>query len=148
MCVLPVMTYVSKTWTMAKRDKDRLIRTQRALGQRTLHVTLKNRKRNVWIRARTRVTDARERETRMKWQYAGHNRWNAQILNWRPRLGKRERGRPQMRWEVTSRDVLAWPGSDRTKIETPGKKFRKTKSAKWIEEVWGEEEEDLRCRIV
>ena len=53
-----------------------------------LHITLKDRQRNTWIRARTsRLTDARERATRLKRQYAGHNarqvdnRWNAQILN-------------------------------------------------------------------
>ena len=105
MCLLPAMTYGSQMWTMTKRNMDRLIRTQRAMERIMLHITLRDRKRNTWIRARTRVTDVRERAARLKWQYAGHNarqvdnRWNAQILKWRPRLGKRERGRPQMRWE-------------------------------------------------
>ena len=35
------------------------------------HITLKERKRNTWTRAKTRVTYARERATRVKWQYAG-----------------------------------------------------------------------------
>ena len=44
-----------------------------AVERRMVHITSQDRKRNTWIRAITRVTDARERVTRLKWQYAGHN---------------------------------------------------------------------------
>jgi len=83
MCVLPMMTYGYQTWTTAKGNMDRLIRAQRAMERRMLHIILKDRKRTTWITATTRVIDARERATRLKWQYAGQvdNRWNAQILN-------------------------------------------------------------------
>ena len=70
-----------------KRNMYRLIRTQRSMKRRMLHIILKDRKCNTWIRARTRVTDARERATRLKYQYVGRsarqedNRWNAQILS-------------------------------------------------------------------
>ena len=70
--------------------------TAMAMERRILHITLKDRKHNTRIRARTRVTDAREKAARLKWQYAEHNAkqmdnmWKAQILNW---LGKRENGK-------------------------------------------------------
>ena len=83
MCFLPVMTYGSLTWMITKRNMDRLIKTQRAMERKMLHITLKHRKRYTSIRARTRVTDTREGAARLNWQYTGHNagqvdnRWNA-----------------------------------------------------------------------
>ena len=133
------MAYGSQTWTMTKRYMDRLIRTQIAIQRRKLHIALKDRKCNTWIRARTRVTDARKRATRLKWQYPGHNarqvdnRRNAQMLNWRPWLGKRERGRSQMRWEhdIKRRAGLTW------KRQVQNRDVRKEIGAtyirKWIE---------------
>ena len=49
MCLLPAMTYGSQMWTMTKRNMDRLIRTQRAMERRMLHITLRDRKHNIWI---------------------------------------------------------------------------------------------------
>ena len=58
------------------------------------------------------------------------NKWNAQILNWRPWLGKRERGRSQMRWEDDiERHAETCPGSGRPKMETLGKKLERPTSA-------------------
>jgi hypothetical protein len=46
----------------------------------------------------------------LKWQWAGHsrrtdNRWGKRVLGWRPRLGKRSIGRPQVRWSEDLRRV-------------------------------------------
>jgi hypothetical protein len=44
----------------------------------------------------------------LKWQRAGHisrrtdNRWGKRVLEWRPRLGKRSVGRPQVVGGVTA----------------------------------------------
>ena len=120
------------------------------MERRTLHITLKDRKRNTWIRAKTRVADARERATKLKWQYAEHNarqvdnRWNAQILNWRPWLGKREQGRPQMRWEddIKRHADLTW--RRRAQNRDTCKEIGETYFCKWIDEVIEEEEEDCQ----
>ena len=69
-----------------------------------LGVSLKDRKTNEWVRNKTRVTDVVQRISGLKWDFAGHvaravdGRWNSKLLHWRPWLGKRPRGRPQMRW--------------------------------------------------
>jgi hypothetical protein len=60
--------------------------------------------RNEVIRQRTKVTDIAHRISMLKWQWAGHisrrtdNRWRKRVLEWRPCLGKRSIGRPQVRW--------------------------------------------------
>ena len=114
-----------------------------------LHITLKDIKRNTWRRARTRVTYTRERATRLKWQYAGQvdSRWNAQILNWRPWLGKRERRRPQMRWEddIKRRAGLTW----RRQVQNRDtwKESGETYIRKGIEEVWEEEKKKKKKNI-
>jgi hypothetical protein len=58
----------------------------------------RNRIRNQVIRQRTKVTDIAHGISMLKWQWVGHisrrtdNRWGKQVLEWRPRLGKRSIG--------------------------------------------------------
>lgn len=74
------------------------------MEQQMLNITLKKRKINTWIGIKTKITNIKGRSTRLKWQFVGHNarqkvyRWNVQILDWRPWLGKRTKDGPQMRW--------------------------------------------------
>lgn len=111
------------------------------MEQTMLHtITLIDKKRNTWIRTKSKVTDVRERAARLKWKYAGHNakqidnRWNTQILNWRPWLGKRERGRPQMRWDDDiKRHGLNWKRQAQNR--NTWKETGETYIRKWIEEV-------------
>jgi hypothetical protein len=68
-----------------------------------LGVSLRDRIRNQVIRQRTKVTDIAHRISMLQWQWAGlisrrtDNRWDKQVLEWRPRLGKRSVGSPQAR---------------------------------------------------
>lgn len=50
-----------------------------------LGVSLRDKSRNEEIRQRTKVIDIAERINKLKWQWAG-------LLEWRPRLSKREVG--------------------------------------------------------
>lgn len=139
-CILPVLTYGAQTWTMTKRNIDKLIKTQRAMERQMLHVTLKDKKRNTWIRQRTKVTDVRDRSARLKWQFAGHNarqtdtRWNVRVLDWRPWLGKRARGRPLMRWvdDLKRHTGLAWKRIAQNRIRW--KELGEAYIQNWIEE--------------
>ena len=152
---LQFYTYIiANMMTMTKRNMNRLITTQWAMERGMLHITLKDRKCNTWIRARTRVTDARERATRRKLQYVGHcnvldslgaTRLKLQYggmskREWRPWLGKRERGRPQMKWDddINRQAGLTWKWQAQNR--DIWKEIGKTYIHKWIEEVWEEEE--------
>lgn len=102
--ILPVLTYAAETWTLTKRNKQLLATTQRAMERSMLKISLRDRQTNTWIRGKTKVEDVIERALRQKWRWAGHvarledNRWTKVVVEWRPRQGKRFRGRPPMRW--------------------------------------------------
>jgi hypothetical protein len=102
-CILPVLTYGSQTWTLTKANMDKIEKTQRKMERFMLGIKLQDRKSNEWIREKTKVKNVTEQVTELKWGFAGHNarredgRWNTEIQNWRPWMGRRARGRPQMR---------------------------------------------------
>ncbi|CAH2241713.1 jg16283 [Pararge aegeria aegeria] len=58
---------------------------------------------NVEIRNRTGITDIVQRAAALKWSWAGHicrkedGRWSRMILDWQPRTGHRNIGRPPAR---------------------------------------------------
>ncbi|CAH2228333.1 jg27943 [Pararge aegeria aegeria] len=70
----------------------------------TLGVYLRDQIRNEEIRRRTGVTDVAQRVAKMKWKWVGHiarrtdGRWGSEVLEWRPRSGKRCVGRAPTRW--------------------------------------------------
>lgn len=103
-CVLPVMTYGTETWSLTMGLIRRLKVTQRAMERAMLGVSLRDRIRNEEIRRRTKVTDIARRIAKLKWQWAGHiarrtdGRWGRKVLEWRPRTGRRNVGRPPTRW--------------------------------------------------
>ncbi|XP_064073992.1 uncharacterized protein LOC135193837 [Vanessa tameamea] len=98
-CVLPVITYGVKTWSLTVGLLRRLRVTQRAMGRAMLSVSLRDRIRNKEIRRRTKVTDVAKRVSELKWQWAGHiarrtdGRWSKKVLEWRPRTGNEMDGR-------------------------------------------------------
>ena len=103
-CILPVLTYGIETSVLTKRIMQKLLVTQRAMERRMLGISLRDRRSNVWIREKTKVTDVAERAASLKWSWAGHvaryqdSRWTKKVIEWRPRSGRRSVGRPQMRW--------------------------------------------------
>jgi hypothetical protein len=56
-CILPVLTYGGETWTLTESLRGRLAATQHKMERSMLGISLLDRKTNIWIRARTKVTD-------------------------------------------------------------------------------------------
>ena len=77
---------------------------QHGMERCMLGITKRDKKRNVEIRAQTKVSDVIGRVKKLKWSWAGYitrskdGRWTKEILNWYPRDQKRPRKRPVMRW--------------------------------------------------
>jgi hypothetical protein len=75
--------------------------------------SLRGRFRNDEIHKRTKVTDI-ARRIDLKWQWVGHvarrtdGRWGGNVLEWRPRTGRRSVGRLPKRW---TDDLLKVAGS-------------------------------------
>ena len=79
-----------------------------------LNITYRDRKTNIWIRVKTKVTDVIEQVRRRKWTWAGHvsrvrdNRWTLRIITWKPYEMKRPSERPARRWKDELGDY--WKG--------------------------------------
>ncbi|CAH2211483.1 jg24928 [Pararge aegeria aegeria] len=95
-----------------------------------LRVPLRDQIRNEEI-CRTRVTDIAQQVAKLKWQWAGHiarrtdGRWGLNVLEWRPRTGKRSVRRPQLGGKMTSGESLGAAGGKRPRpvdCETPYKR--------------------------
>lgn len=103
-CVLPTMTYGAETWTLTQKTVHKMRVAQRAMERTMLGIRLQDRVRNTEIRRRTKVKDIGERVVELKWSWAGHmarrgdGRWSTAITEWWPRLGRRNVGRPMVRW--------------------------------------------------
>ena len=103
-CILPVMTYGSETWTLSKPIIEKLSVAQHKMERIMLGITLRDKKRNSWIRQQTSVTDIIDYVKKSKHRWAGHisrftdNRWTVRVTEWTPRSWSRKRGRPKTRW--------------------------------------------------
>ena len=114
-CIIPAMTYGAETWALTTHTKNKLAAAQRKTERSMLSITYRDRKTNIWVREKTKVTDVIEQVRRRKWTWAGHvsrirdNRWTLRVTNWKPYERKRHRGRPARRW----RDELDdnWKGT-------------------------------------
>ena len=102
--ILPVMTYGSETWALSKSMETMLAVAQRKMERIMIGITLRDRRRNTWIRQQTKVTDVIATIRRSKHRWAGHisklkdNRWTIRTTEWTPRDWRRPRGRPKERW--------------------------------------------------
>ena len=56
-CILPVLTYGSETWTLTKKMTTKIITTQRKMERIIMGITLRDKKKNSWIRQQTKVID-------------------------------------------------------------------------------------------
>ena len=80
-----------------------------------LNITYRDRKTNIWVREKTKVTDVIEQVRRRKWTRAGHvsrirdNRWTLRITAWKPYERKRLRGKQANRWRDELDDY--WKGT-------------------------------------
>ena len=138
-CVLPVMMYGCETWTLNAQTTQRLRVTQRAMERCMLGITRRDRKRNEWIRAQTKVEDVIKTAKKMKWRWAGHiarrtdGRWTTNVLQWIPREKKRPRRRPNVRWvdEIKRFSGATWMriSADRDMWKEKGEAFIQ----QWIE---------------
>lgn len=108
MCIVPILTYGCQTWSFTKRQRSRMETTQRRMERRMLNKTWKDKIRNEDLKKRSQVVDVAEQTIKLKFKWAGHlmrrrdDRWTKRITEWRPRDGKRSRGRQKTRW----RDAL------------------------------------------
>ena len=115
--VLPVMVYGSEAWALNKAHMELLSVAQRKMERIMLGITLRDHKRNTWIRHQTGVNDIIDVIKKGIHGWAGHiarfndNRWTKRVTEWTPREWTRRQGRPKTRW----RDNLvrhlgtAWP---------------------------------------
>ena len=84
-CILPVLTYGSKTWSLTKELERKLRSAQRGMERKMIGVTLRDRTRASWIREQTKVEDILMTIKKKKWTWAGHvmrrtdNRWTTKV---------------------------------------------------------------------
>ena len=79
-------------------------------------ITLRDRKRNTWIRQETGVSDIINAIRKGKRRWAGHiarlsdNRWTIRAIEWTPRDWTRKQDRPKTRWrdDLTRQSGPLW----------------------------------------
>lgn len=130
-CILPVLTYGAETWVFTKEILQKLQVAQRAVERKLVGVTLRDRKRNQWLRQQSKVTDVIKHVAKLKWQWAGHiarkqGSWCKAVIEWRPWGEKRPQGRPQMRWYD---DIKRTAGTKWIETAQDRKRWQKMKEA-------------------
>ena len=96
---------ICTTWALTSQAKNKLAVAQTNMEISMLNIIYQDRKTNIWVREKTKVTDVIEQVRGRKWTWAGHvsrtrdNRWTSRITTWKLYEGKRSRGRPARRWK-------------------------------------------------
>ena len=72
MCILPILTYGSQTWSLTNIQKSKLKVCQRAMERSILGVKLTDRVRNTTLRSKTQIVDVAIKAAKLKWDWAGH----------------------------------------------------------------------------
>jgi hypothetical protein len=109
-CIAPAMLYRAETWALTQAAESRLATAQHRMERLAIGIHLIDRKTNDWIRGVTKFDDIVAAARRRKWRWAGKvanmstDRWARKLVEWRPRIGKRHRGRPQTRWRDDIKD--------------------------------------------
>ena len=124
--VLPVMVYGIETWAPKKAHMELLSVAQRKMERIMLGITVRDHKRNTWIRHQTGVNDIIDVIKKGIHGWAGHitrfndNRWTKRVTVWTPREWTRRQGRPKTRrrdnlirhlgpaWPRIARDRCLW----------------------------------------
>ena len=66
------MTYCAETWALTTHAKNKLAAAQTKMERSMLNITYRDRKTNIWVREKTKVTDVIEQVRRRNWTWAGH----------------------------------------------------------------------------
>ena len=117
-CVIPAMTYGCETWKLTKRTENLLRIAQRAMERAMLGVTLRDRHRSTWIRAKTRVKDIIQVIKQQKWRWAGHvarmadSRCTKRITDWCPYNNKPRIKRPTLDGGMRLRNLQVIHGKE------------------------------------
>ena len=102
--VLPVMVYGSATWALKKAAMELLSVAQHNMERIVFGITLRDHKRNTWIRHQTGENDIIGVIMKGIQGWVGHiarfkdNRWTKRVTEWTPREWTRRQGRPNTRW--------------------------------------------------
>ncbi len=115
-CVQPVLSYGAQTWSLTRKDLQKLQNTQKAMERSMLGIRKSDRIQNPVIKEKTKLKNIGYAIKKLKWKYGGHlarlktDRWEKKIEEWVPYEGKRERGRPVIRWrdEFYKQIGLTW----------------------------------------
>ena len=97
------MLYGCETWALTKEEENRLEIAERRMERRMLNISLKDKKPNDWIRAKTGFDNVVHLARRRKFKYLPKllqlpdDRWNRTLTLWNP-SAKRHAGRPPTRW--------------------------------------------------
>ena len=73
--VLPTLTYGAESWALTTQAKNKLAAAQTKMEKSMLNIIYRDnrdRKTNMWVREKTKVTDVIEQVRRRKWTWAGH----------------------------------------------------------------------------
>ena len=93
------MTYGAEIWAPTQA-KNELVAAQTKMEMNMFNMRYQDRKTNIWVREKTKVTDVIEQVRRRKWTWAGHvsrirdNRWTLRITTGKPYARKDLAGNP------------------------------------------------------
>ena len=59
-CVLPAMTHSAETWALITQSKNKVPAAQTKMERSMSNITHRDRKTNIWVREKTKVTDVIE----------------------------------------------------------------------------------------
>ena len=108
------MAYGTETWTLTSQAKNKLAAAQTKMERSMLNIIYRDRKTNIWVIEKTKVTDVIEQVRRRKWTWAEHvsrirdNRWTSRITTWKTYERKTHTGRAVSWWRDDLDDY--WKG--------------------------------------
>jgi len=114
-CVLPALIYGAQTWSMTKKDEQKIRITQNRMERSILNIKLKDRINIQKIKMKLgQAQDFVAAAKRLKWDWVGHvsrqgqkqDRWTGKIVNWYIKEG-RKRGKQRKRWDDEIVDFLS-----------------------------------------
>ncbi len=82
------MTYGAETWALTTQANNKLAAAHTKTEKSLLNIIYRDRKTNLWVREKTKITDVIEQVRRRTW--AGHvsrirdNGWTLRITFWNP----------------------------------------------------------------
>ncbi|XP_073986750.1 uncharacterized protein [Rhodnius prolixus] len=136
-CITPCLLYGAQTWSLTRKNEQRLRCTQRAMERSILGVKKKDRVRATVIRKKTCLTDVVMTAKKMKWKWAGHlcrfedERWTRTCLEWCPFDRKRRRGRQFLRWRDELKGVAGMDFSRKAKSREEWATMGEAFAQKW-----------------